>query len=102
MRELDLVIRNKTGLHARPAKEFVTLVSGFASDIQIGHAGKTVNAKSLISVLTLAVRSGGSVQITIEGQDEEQAAEAIREAILNGLGEGEQASSEEIAEQDES
>ena len=87
MKELDLVILNKTGLHARPAKEFVTLAKTFQSTIKVSNGTKTVNAKSLISVLALGVHAGGSISVTIDGEDETEAADALEAAVKAGLGE---------------
>jgi phosphoenolpyruvate-protein phosphotransferase len=87
MRQLDMVIHNATGLHARPAKVFVTVAKRFQSKISIGNGAKQVNAKSLISVLTLGVESGQSIQVEVEGEDEADAVLALETAILEGLGE---------------
>lgn len=87
MRQLDMVIRNATGLHARPAKVFVTVAKQFQSKITVGNGLKQVNAKSLISVLTLGVENGQSIQIEVEGEDEAAAVQALETAILDGLGE---------------
>lgn len=87
MRQLDMVIHNATGLHARPAKVFVTVAKQFQSKILIGNGTKQVNAKSLISVLTLGVERGQSIQVEVEGEDEADAVRALESAILDGLGE---------------
>jgi phosphocarrier protein FPr len=88
MQQLDLVIHNSTGLHARPARVFVDLVKQYQSTVRIRYGQKQVNAKSLISVLTLGVPSGQQIQIEISGEDEEMAAAAIEAAVRDGLGEG--------------
>ena len=88
MQQLDLVIHNATGLHARPARVFVDLAKQYKSTIRIKYGEKQVNAKSLISVLTLGVATGQSIQVDVSGEDEESAAAAIVEAVRNGLGEG--------------
>ena len=87
MKQLDLVLRNPTGLHARPAKVFVNTAKQFESDIRVKHGEKKVNAKSAISILTLGVECGGEIQITVDGPDEDDALEAIRTAVETGLGE---------------
>ena len=87
MKQLDLVLRNPTGLHARPAKVFVNTVKQFESNIRVKHGEKNVNAKSAISILTLGVECGGKIQITVDGPDEEEALEAIKTAVETGLGE---------------
>lgn len=88
MQQLDLVIHNSTGLHARPARVFVDLAKQFQSTINISNGTKRVNGKSLIAVLTLGVARGQAIQVDVSGADEEQAATAIAEAVAAGLGEG--------------
>ena len=87
MKQLNFVIENATGLHARPAKVFVKTAKKFKSDIRIAHGSKKVNAKSLIAVLGLGVKHGGSVQVELDGEDEDLAAEALETAVSTGLGE---------------
>ena len=88
MQQLDFVIHNSTGLHARPARVFVDIAKQYQSAIHIRHGEKRVNAKSLISVLTLGVARGQSIQVDVSGVDEDLAASAITEAVRAGLGEG--------------
>src|SRR4051794_24738562 len=88
MKQLDLVIHNSTGLHARPARVFVDLAKQYQSSIRIRYGEKQVNAKSLISVLTLGVPSGQQIQVDVSGDDEQVAAAAIIAAVRDGLGEG--------------
>jgi len=89
MEELHLTIRNRTGLHARPAKVLVNKAKEFKSNIRIGNEKKQVNAKSLLSVLTLGVECGEEVHIEIQGEDESAAALALKTLIEQGLGEEE-------------
>ncbi len=87
MKQLDLTIPNATGLHARPAKALVKLAKKFKSSVKIEHGSKVVNAKSMISVLTLGVKHEGLIRVLIDGEDEQDAATAIEEAVRTGLGE---------------
>jgi phosphocarrier protein FPr len=89
MKQLDIVIQNPTGLHARPAKVFVTMAKGYKSDIRVFNGEKKANAKSLISLLTLGVESGSAIRIEVDGEDEDAALTALEQAILSGLGEEE-------------
>src|SRR5512142_1601014 len=85
---IELVIRNRTGLHARPAKEFVNLAKRFAADIRVHHGGRKANGKSLVSLLTLGVKRGSSIRIEAQGADGEEALRALADAVASGLGEG--------------
>jgi phosphocarrier protein FPr len=86
MQQLDLVIHNATGLHARPARVFVDIAKQFTSSIQIQYGEKRVNAKSMIAVLTLGVPRNQRIQIDIHGEDEAAAAVALETAVRAGLG----------------
>ncbi|MBM7844922.1 phosphoenolpyruvate--protein phosphotransferase [Herpetosiphon giganteus] len=88
MQELDLVIHNSAGLHARPARVLVDLAKQFKSTVHIRAGNKRVSAKSMIAILTLGVGCGQVVQIDINGEDEALAAEALATAVREGLGEG--------------
>lgn len=88
MQEVTLVVENETGLHARPAKVFVNIAKKFTSDIRVQHGQKQVNAKSLISMLTLGAERGAQIRITVDGEDEAQALQALQAAVADGLGEG--------------
>lgn len=90
MKEATAVVRNKVGLHARPAAIFVQLANKFSSEILIAKTedggDKEVNAKSILSILTLAVCQGTKVRITANGGDEEDAVEALCELIETNFG----------------
>lgn len=88
VKTFEIVVHNPTGLHARPAKVLVNTAKTFKSAVRIGHGAKQANAKSLISVLTLGVESGGVVRLEVEGEDEDVAALALQTIIEQGLGEG--------------
>lgn len=82
-----LVIKNKTGLHARPATLFVETAKKFKSKILLEKDGRKVDAKSLIGVLSLGVEQGNEIIIQIEGPDEKEAFKEIKEIVNSGLGE---------------
>ena len=85
-----LVVRNPSGLHARPAALFVRTCGRFASTITVAHpaAGKgPVDAKSILSVLTLGVSSGTEIEVRAEGADADAALAAVRDVVESGLGE---------------
>jgi phosphocarrier protein FPr len=87
MKEVNLVINNATGLHARPARTLVDVAKRFQSTIRVRYGEKLANGKSLISVLTLGIRSGQSIAILVDGVDEATAADALASAVRSGLGE---------------
>jgi phosphocarrier protein HPr len=73
----EFVIQNKTGLHARPASLFVKKASSFKCDVKIKKDDTEVNAKSMLSVLTLGAGQGATVTITTDGEDEKEAMEEL-------------------------
>lgn len=84
-------IINKTGLHARPASDFVKEAKQFTAKIKIANLSTPeeapVNAKSIISVLSLGMAQGTEVELIAEGEDEQQAVEALVSLLKSGFGE---------------
>ena len=91
MKSARVTIINPTGLHARPASEFVSKAKQFSSRITIKNAAQEasvpVNAKSIIHLLTLGLSQGAVAEITAEGEDESAAIEALKQLVESGLGE---------------
>jgi phosphocarrier protein FPr len=86
MKQVELSIRNQTGLHARPAKVLVALAKQFKADLGLRCGAKRVNAKSMVSVLTLGATCGTSIIVEAAGEDEDEALARLEEAIRGGLG----------------
>ena len=86
-----VTILNKTGLHARPASEFISMASKFKSRITIKKVGgdeeDEANAKSIVMVLSLALAQGTEVEITAKGEDEAEAVDALVELVNSKFGE---------------
>jgi phosphotransferase system HPr (HPr) family protein len=87
MTQKTAVIKNKLGLHARPAALFVQTASRFSSDITLSKDGFTVNGKSIMGVMMLAAGLGSEVVIAAGGDDEERAAEELVTLLESGFGE---------------
>lgn len=79
MKELKLQIKNKLGLHARPAALFVKTAAKFKSDVFIGRDSQVVNGKSIMGVMMLAAEKGAELVITANGEDEDAALEKLSE-----------------------
>lgn len=77
MRVFEVRLRNKSGLHARPASRFASLTSRFKSSIVLCKDSRCVDGKSLLKILSLGVDCGDTVRIMIEGEDEEEASREI-------------------------
>lgn len=86
MKQIELIIQNQTGLHARPAKVLVNLAKQFKAEVSLLHGAKRANAKSMVSVLTLGAVSGSSIVVQANGEDEDKAISELEAAIRAGLG----------------
>ncbi|MFS0556056.1 HPr family phosphocarrier protein [Brevibacillus sp. 179-C9.3 HS] len=82
MRERQVVVQLAQGLHARPATLFVKVAASFSSEIGLNKDKKSVNAKSIIGVMSLAVSRGQSVTLTADGADAEQALDALERVLV--------------------
>lgn len=75
--EKIMVIRNRMGLHARPAAMFVQEAGKFKSQVYVVKDGLQVNGKSVMGLMLLAAESGSKLTIKAEGPDEDQAIAAL-------------------------
>lgn len=80
-------VTNKLGIHARPAAKIVRSASMFESHVTLTVDGETVNAKSIMGVMTLAACRGTMIEIMAEGDDEEEAVAGIVQLVADGFGE---------------
>lgn len=83
----DVTIVNKLGMHARPAASLVQTVLQFKSDVHLDLDGNRVNAKSIMGLLTLAAAYGTVVTIVCDGEDAQNAMDAVRGLVEAGFGE---------------
>jgi len=84
-----VMIQNRTGLHARPASEFVALAAQFQSKITIRPVNEEddINAKSIMLLLALGLGQGDEVVLTAKGEDETAAVDALVTLIESKFGE---------------
>ncbi len=87
MRERKFLIRNKLGLHVRPAAQIVKITSSFRSEITIIKDGAQVNGKSIMGVMALASPMGSHLIIRADGEDEEKALDALDALFKSKFGE---------------
>jgi phosphocarrier protein len=83
----EVTVRNKAGIHTRPASQIVREASRFAADFYIRKDGYEINGKSIIGVMTLAAEQGAALELLFEGPDEAEAAGAIEALFERGFGE---------------
>ena len=88
MIQTRIQISNKLGLHARASAKLTKLAGGFKSDVHLSRNGRRVNAKSIMGVMMLAAGMGADVDIEADGEDQQQAMDALRALIGDKFGEG--------------
>jgi len=76
-------IRNKLGIHARPAAQFVKVASQFESEITVSKDGESADGKSIMGVMMLAAGYGSELEVTAEGADAEDALMSLGSLIAN-------------------
>lgn len=81
----EITVVNATGLHARPASDFVTLAGKFKSSIHIQRSDeeRKYNGKSMVMLMTLGLAQGESATIYAEGEDEKEAVESLADLVAS-------------------
>ncbi|MBI9050907.1 MAG: HPr family phosphocarrier protein [Anaerolineaceae bacterium] len=87
MKKVDITVKHQVGLHARPASLFVKTSQQYTSKITITFEDKTVNAKSILSILGLGVTKGAKISIAADGEDADTALNALKTLVENNFGE---------------
>ncbi|MGQ9608714.1 MAG: HPr family phosphocarrier protein [bacterium] len=82
MPQKTLKIRNKLGIHMKPASLFVSEASKYKSQIYISKDDMKVNAKSIIGVMMLAAGKDSEITIEAEGEDAEAALESLEDLVI--------------------
>lgn len=82
-----VVVKNKLGLHTRPATTIVKLLHNCKSEVTFAYNGEVINAKSILSILTLAAGQKAEIGISVDGVDAKETLEALKEAFENQFGE---------------
>ena len=85
----DAAIIIKLGLHARASAKLTQLASGFPCEVWLVRNGRRVNAKSIMGVMMLAAAKGSTITIDTEGEQADEALQAIQELVAARFGEGE-------------
>ncbi len=83
MTEKNVVIKNRAGIHARPAALIVQTASKFKSKIAFKNEHEEINAKSIMGIITLGASYNSSLTIKAEGEDESEAVDALSQLFEN-------------------
>lgn len=85
MVERSVILYNGTGLHARPAAQFVKVSGQYPCTITVTYGGKSVPAKSIIALLGLGAKQGATITITADGDQAEAAVTALTTLVESGF-----------------
>lgn len=85
MKQFDYTITDPVGIHARPAGLLVKAAKAYASTITITKGEKSAVATKLMALMSMGVKNGDMVHVTIEGSDETEAAAAIEQFFKDNL-----------------
>ncbi len=85
MKVVEYTITDELGIHARPAGMLVKEAAQFKSNIKIAGPKKEVDAKRIMGVMSMGVKQGDAIKLTIEGEDEEAAAAALETFLKENL-----------------
>ncbi len=88
MEQLTFLIKDKNGMHARPAGAFVNEAKKYKSDITVYKGDKEANGKRLLSLMGLGAVCNSVLTVKAEGDDEKEAINAIKIILENNLSEG--------------
>ena len=86
--ETTVKVKNKLGLHVRPASHLVKLLQDFNSKVTLTYKGESVNARSIMSIMILAAPKNAKIHVFIEGKDAEPVMEKLVDAFDTQFGEG--------------
>ena len=75
-------IKNKLGLHARPAALFVQISNKFKADVKVSKGDEEVNGKSIMGLMMLAAEQDSKIIVTVQGSDAKQLLDKLEELIL--------------------
>ncbi|EPP35963.1 phosphocarrier, HPr family protein [Chlamydia avium] len=81
------VVRNTSGVHVRPASAIVKLLKGEECEVSFTYAEKTVNAKSIMSILILGAPKNGEIFVRIRGKNSHRVFQKLQNAFESGFGE---------------
>lgn len=82
-----LTVQNKLGIHARPAAQFVRVASRFQADVTVEKDEESVDGKSIMGLMMLAVGWGAEIKVTADGPDESETIAALEELVNGKFGE---------------
>ncbi|MCK5155009.1 MAG: HPr family phosphocarrier protein [Spirochaetales bacterium] len=83
MVEKTVTVKNRAGIHARPAALIVKTANGFSSNLYIERDTMRINGKSIMGIITLGASYKTQLKIIVDGTDEQEAADALEQLFIN-------------------
>ncbi|SDY40556.1 HPr family phosphocarrier protein [Eubacterium barkeri] len=87
MKKVKLIIKNPTGLHLRPAKEFTQMAMNCQSEVVIEYGEKVINGKSIMNLMAAGIAKDSEITLICHGETEAEDIQILQQAIESGLGE---------------
>ncbi len=87
METKKVILKNESGLHARPASELAKIASKYQCTINLIVNGKIINAKSILNIMSAGIKTSSEIEIQCDGEDEKKALLEIEKAFKNNFGE---------------
>lgn len=81
MASITVLVTDPAGMHARPASKVAHLAASFDQDISITYKGRTIDAKSIMGLMSLGVPKGAEMTITVSGEDDEAVLTQVKEEM---------------------
>lgn len=81
MKQVKVTVIDPVGLHARPATVAVNAASKFKCEVKVAYNGRSVNMKSIMGVMSLGIPTNSEIEISCDGEDEEEAVKTIEEVL---------------------
>lgn len=81
MKKIDVVVKNKAGLHARPSSLFVQVASKFDSEITVICGDEEINGKSIMGLMLLAAEQGRTLTLEADGDDEDELLSELKDLV---------------------
>lgn len=85
MVEFDYTIKDELGIHVRPAGQLAQVAKGLDSTVSISHNDKTADVTKIFAVMGLAVKKDSVIHVTVEGGDEQAAADTVKKFLEENL-----------------
>ena len=85
-KSIEIIIKNKYGIHARPSAQFVKIASKYQSDVFVQKDNIKVSGKSIMGLITMGITCGKKITISAEGIDAEQALDDLQNLINSKFG----------------